>query len=63
MNGKELVKIPSNKFRAIFKNLRQNTSYCFKIRTCYEPRISEWSNEIEASTCYEKYKGVKAAGA
>ena len=60
MHGKELVKIPSNKFRAIFKNLRQNTSYYFKIRTCYEPRISEWSNEIEASTCSEKYKGVKA---
>ena len=62
MYGKELVKVPANKlkFSATFKNLRQNTSYCFKIRTCYEVRISEWSREIEASTCSEKYKSAKA---
>ena len=60
-NGKydeKPVKAPANKFCATFTKLKRNTSYCFKIRTCYEFRISKWSKEIETKT--RIYKGIKA---
>ena len=55
---KEAFKVPANKFSVTFTKLKQNTHYCFKVRTCNGPHASAWSNEIETNT--RIHKGIKA---
>ena len=58
-NNENLVKVPANKFSATFINLKHNTYYNFKVRTCNGIYASEWSEEVETNT--RIHKGIKAA--
>ena len=61
-NGKysdaKAVKAPANKLSVTFTNLKHNTFYNFKIRTCNGIHVSPWSEETEANT--RIHKGIKA---
>ena len=51
--GKELEvqhKIPGNKLNVIFVNLKDNTTYYFKLRSWNGIYVSEWSEEIPVRT-------------
>ena len=53
------ITVPANKFSATFTNLKHNTRYCFRVRTCNGTRASTWSKDIETNT--RIHKGIKAA--
>ena len=50
--------IPATKFSATFTKLKQNTHYCFAVRTCNGSYVSKWI-VIEANT--RIHKAIKAA--
>ena len=52
------IAIPATKFSATFTKLRQNTNYCFAVRTCNGSYASKWI-VIEANT--RIHKAIKAA--
>ena len=54
----EALKVSHDKFSVTFTKLKQNTHYCFKVRTCNDHNASAWS-EIETNT--RIHKGIKAA--
>ena len=56
-DGKRIT-IPANKFSATFIKLKQNTHYCFAIRTCNGSHASGWM-QIESNT--RIHKPIKAA--
>ena len=54
----EPITIPANKFSATFTKLKQNTNYCFAVRTCNGSLASNWVL-IESNT--RIHKAIKAA--
>jgi len=53
------LEVPANKFSATFTNLKHNTHYYFKVRSCIGSHVSAWSQEIETNT--RIHKAIKAA--